>query len=70
MAVEKVFCLMTYCEFFDLYCTVFGLLSNAIRLHRLSEFSDAELINASLTVRVSNEIKDTSKFYAVLQLNL
>jgi len=54
---------MTYHKYFDLFYIVFGLLSNIIRLHRLSKYTAP--LSDSLTVRVSNEIKDSSKFYSV-----
>jgi len=63
LSVEKVFCIMTYYEYFELFYTVFNLLASIIRFHKLPKCG--EDLAASISINLLNEIKRATKLYSV-----
>lgn len=62
LSVEKVLCIMSYYEYFELFCIILNIVSNIIRLQRITNF---DLDTLPLTTRILNEIDQSTKNYNV-----
>ncbi len=59
MAVEKVLCIMSYYEYFELFCTALNLVASILRFQRLTRTNDGCCDAAALSIssRLFKEIE-------------